>query len=45
MFILLLFTLVLALVTEKAPEIQVEEMLLANDNGANELSIVNDLGN
>ena len=43
MFIFFLLAIALATLTEKAPEIQVDEMLLANDNVTEEILNVNEL--
>ena len=43
MFIFLLLTLFLAVLTQESTEIQVDEMLLANDNVSAELLIANQL--
>ncbi|WP_175416253.1 hypothetical protein [Aggregatimonas sangjinii] len=44
MFIFLLCTILLAIITERGPEIQVDEMLLANDDVSEELLTINKLG-
>ena len=43
MFIFLLFTILLAILTENRSEIQVDEMLLANDDVSEELLTINKL--
>lgn len=43
MFIFLLCTILLAIITEKGPEIEVDEMLLAKDDVSDEILKINKL--